>query len=323
MSHESFIPVVGNPQSPSAQNREGVCVTTAAGSGLFREGVVLSDAEDPNGRAPVSSTLGLSVNVVSSVPQPMGPLTISTLPNVTIAAMPGVAITSFTVPIGITSHPASGITSFSVPIGVSSLPGVAITSFALPLGVTSLPGIAITSFTVPIGISSHPAVGITTFTPAIGVTSIPGVSVTSHPAPVGISSIPGVAITSYTAATTISTVAIPATGGGLTRYSAVSLATTNSTVVKNAAGQIYGWSCGTSSAAGCYVKLIDSPTAVQVSSAVKQIRIRVPASGNVDYSILQGISFSTGIYVFAVAGAADADNTAITANTALINLFYK
>lgn len=272
MSHESFIPVVGNPQSPSAQNREGVCVTTAAGSGLFREGVVLSDAEDPNGRAPVSSTLGLSVNVVSSVPQPMGPLTISTLPNVTIAAMPGVAITSFTVPIGITSHP---------------------------------------------------AVGITTFTPAIGVTSIPGVSVTSHPAPVGISSIPGVAITSYTAATTISTVAIPATGGGLTRYSAVSLATTNSTVVKNAAGQIYGWSCGTSSAAGCYVKLIDSPTAVQVSSAVKQIRIRVPASGNVDYSIPQGISFSTGIYVFAVAGAADADNTAITANTALINLFYK
>lgn len=178
---ESAIPIiVANPDSDSPQQLEGMAVSTGAGPNLFRQGIVISDPSDDNGRAPVHSTFGLAVQITSSVPQPIGALTISTMPNVTIAAMPVVTITTY-----------------AFGLGVSSMVGHPVTQSSGPWSING--GVNVSSITAALGVSSMTAA------------SFPGLNVTSHPAAVGVSSLPNVVLGASTGSLSVASLVSLAT----------------------------------------------------------------------------------------------------------------
>lgn len=112
-----------------------------------------------------------------------------------------------------------------------------------------------------------------------------------------------------------------AVGAGV--YTHLSLATQNRTQVKTSSGTVYGWSISNASAAA-YVKLYDSvsATASGTSALVPKLTIRVPASGDRDYSNPMGIVFSSGIAFGMVSGAGAAASGAVGASDIVLNLFY-
>lgn len=114
----------------------------------------------------------------------------------------------------------------------------------------------------------------------------------------------------------------PATSGGLTVYHLVSAATTNATVVKASAGQLYGWYIFNN--ASSMRKLVfhnssSSPTA----GASIFFTLNIPAGSAANLSGAIGIAFSSGIAITTVTDLADNGTTAVAANDLNINLFYK
>lgn len=115
---------------------------------------------------------------------------------------------------------------------------------------------------------------------------------------------------------------IPVTAGGLTTFHLVSAATTNATVVKASAGQLYGWYIYNSNAAARKVAFHNTASAPTAGASIFKTLVIPPTSGaNVEFS--QGIAFSTGIAITTVTGLADNDSAAVAANDLVINLYYK
>jgi hypothetical protein len=115
---------------------------------------------------------------------------------------------------------------------------------------------------------------------------------------------------------------IPATSGGLTTYHLASGASTNATVVKNSAGQLYGWYIYNSNAAARKVAFHNaSSTPTAGASVFFSVVIPPTAGANVEFA--NGITFSTGISITTVTGLADNDGTGVGANDLIITLFYK
>lgn len=118
---------------------------------------------------------------------------------------------------------------------------------------------------------------------------------------------------------------VPATSGGLSISRVISAASTNATVVKGSAGQVYGWSMSNVNAQEMYVKLYNKATAPTVGSDTPVITLLVPggATGLVsEASFPQGIAFGTGIGLAITGAVADNDTTAVAANEIVVNLFY-
>jgi len=114
----------------------------------------------------------------------------------------------------------------------------------------------------------------------------------------------------------------PATTGGFTTYHLVSAATTNATVVKASAGQLYGWYIYNSNAAArklVFHNAASTPTA----GASVFFSIMLPAGAAANVFNDTGIPFSTGIAITTVTGIADSDTAAVELNDLTINLFYK
>lgn len=114
----------------------------------------------------------------------------------------------------------------------------------------------------------------------------------------------------------------PATSGGLTTYHLVSAASTNATVVKNSAGQLYGWYIYNSNASArklAFHNTTSSPTA----GASVFFTIMLPGGAAANVFTDSGIPFSTGIAITTVTDLADSGTTAVGANDLNINLFYK
>lgn len=101
----------------------------------------------------------------------------------------------------------------------------------------------------------------------------------------------------------------------------VSAANTNSTLVKNTAGKVLGWYFANTTAAWVYVKLHNQATAPTAGTGVVRT-IAVPPNGVSQFFSEGGTTFTTGIGMTVVGGAADADNTSVTANTLVGDLVW-
>ncbi len=101
----------------------------------------------------------------------------------------------------------------------------------------------------------------------------------------------------------------------------VSAATTNATVVKNAAGRLLGWSLANTNAAWRYVKLHNQTTTPTAGTGVVRT-IAIPPNSVRELAIEGGIAFTTGIALTTVTGAADADATAVGLNDIVGDLFF-
>lgn len=101
----------------------------------------------------------------------------------------------------------------------------------------------------------------------------------------------------------------------------VSTATTNATVVKNAAGRCVGWSFGNTNAAWRYVKLHNQTTTPTAGSGVVRT-IAIPPNGVSNIHIDGGIAFTTGIGLTIVTGSTDADATAVGVGDVVGDLYF-
>ena len=111
------------------------------------------------------------------------------------------------------------------------------------------------------------------------------------------------------------------TASGANSTHLVSAANTNSTLVKNTAGKVLGWYFANTTAAWVYVKLHNQATAPTAGTGVIRT-IAVPPNGVSQFFSEGGVTFTTGIGMTVVGGAADADNTSVTANTLVGDLVW-
>jgi hypothetical protein len=133
----------------------------------------------------------------------------------------------------------------------------------------------------------------------------------------------GVVIASDQSAVPI--VAQAGTSGGWTSSSLVAAGSNNATSVKGSAGQVGGWYIANLSTGWRYVKLYNKATAPApaTDNALLLLRIGIPPGGAANVEISRGVAFSTGIGFATVTGVGDTDNTSVTANDLVINIFYK
>lgn len=101
----------------------------------------------------------------------------------------------------------------------------------------------------------------------------------------------------------------------------VSAATTNATIVKNAAGRVVGWSLANTNAAFRYVKLHNQTTLPTAGAGVVRT-IALPPNSVSNIHLDGGIAFTTGIGLTTVTGAADADATAVGLNDIVGDLYF-
>lgn len=101
----------------------------------------------------------------------------------------------------------------------------------------------------------------------------------------------------------------------------VSAATTNATIVKNAAGRVVGWSLANTNAAWRYVKLHNQTTTPTAGTGVVRTIALAPNSVS-NIHLDGGIAFTTGIGLTTVTGAADADATAVGLNDIVGDLYF-
>ena len=111
------------------------------------------------------------------------------------------------------------------------------------------------------------------------------------------------------------------TASGANSTHLVSAANTNSTLVKSYAGKVLGWYFANTTAAWVYVKLHNQATAPTAGTGVIRT-VAVPPNGVSQFFSEGGVTFTTGIGMTVVGGAADADNTSVTANTLVGDLVW-
>jgi hypothetical protein len=124
------------------------------------------------------------------------------------------------------------------------------------------------------------------------------------------------------AALTTRPVFTPQIAGGLSTFHLESAATTNATVIKASAGQVYGWFIYNSNAAArkvAFHNLSGTPTA----GASIFFTLVIPALSAANVFDDMGITFSTGIGITTVTGLPDNNAAAVAADDLNINIFYK
>lgn len=108
--------------------------------------------------------------------------------------------------------------------------------------------------------------------------------------------------------------------GAASIHHIVSAATTNVAQIKAAAGRVLGWSLSNNTASWRYVKLHNVASAT--AGAAVAMTIGLPPNATVTHEVPAGIGFATAISRSIVAGAADADATAIGANEVVGDIFF-
>ena len=101
----------------------------------------------------------------------------------------------------------------------------------------------------------------------------------------------------------------------------VSDATTNSTLVKGAGGKVLGWHFANTTAAWVYVKLHNQTTSPTAGTGVVRT-LAVPPNGVSQFFSEGGITFAAGIGMTVVGGAADSNNTPVTAAALVGDLIW-
>ena len=119
----------------------------------------------------------------------------------------------------------------------------------------------------------------------------------------------------------------PHTAGGLSISRDIDLDNSTLTVVKNAPGQLYGWTITNTTTATVYVKFYDA-TSGTLGTGTPVLTIGIPGNASDDTTFAQsfgglGIVFATGICVGAGTGVADNDTADPGANGVVANIYYK
>lgn len=92
-----------------------------------------------------------------------------------------------------------------------------------------------------------------------------------------------------------------------------SSASTNATVVKSSAGNLYSISAMNTSASAKFVRIYNKTTTPTVGTDVPIIVVAIPATSSKEITYTPGLRISSGIGVAITGGAAATDNTAVAA----------
>jgi hypothetical protein len=109
--------------------------------------------------------------------------------------------------------------------------------------------------------------------------------------------------------------------GAASRNSLISAASTNATIVKNAAGRLLGYQISNTNAAWRYVKLHNQATTPTAGAGVVQT-IAVGPNSTVEFNLEGGIAFTTGIGMTTTTGSALTDSTGVGLGDLIINIFF-
>lgn len=327
---------VSVPATGDGTNGLDVDVTRVQGTVTVDDGGSTLSVDDGGGSLTVDGTVGVSGSVAVT-----GAFYQATQPVSGTVAVTGAY--QATQPVSLATAPTTPVTGTfwqaTQPVsGTVGVTGVATAANQLPDGhnvvVTSAPTTAVTIATMP----TTPVTGA--FYPATQ-----DVNVTGNAIGLATAAKQPVLGTAGTASTDVITVQgisggtaqpvsissgsitlVPATSGGLTISKTVSAASTNATVVKASAGQLYGWVITNTNTAARYVKFHNSATTPTAGSGVV-LSLMIPGnsagSGQVAAEFSMGIPFSTGIAFTTVTTAPDAGSTGISADELIVNLFYK
>lgn len=118
----------------------------------------------------------------------------------------------------------------------------------------------------------------------------------------------------------------PTASGGLSMNTLTSAATTNATVVKASAGQLYDIYLSNINAAPAYVKFYNKATTPTCNSDTIVQKFIIPGNATGAGAIVSsamGKAFSSGISYCITTGAANNDNTAVAASEVIVNIGYK
>lgn len=113
--------------------------------------------------------------------------------------------------------------------------------------------------------------------------------------------------------------------GGATPYSYISDGT-DFVSVTDGATTLYAISCTSTDATVVYIKFYNKATAPDPSAETPVLRFAVPSAATgagFVWNVPQGMDFPTGLGFALVTGAADTDETAVSANEVMVNLVYK
>lgn len=113
----------------------------------------------------------------------------------------------------------------------------------------------------------------------------------------------------------------PQTSNGLSAFHLVTAASTNATIIKSSAGQVYGWFIYNSNASARKIAFHNSSTTPTAGTSIFFSIVIPPSAGaNVEYT--NGIAFSSGIGITTVTDLTDAGTTAVAASDLIINIFF-
>jgi hypothetical protein len=160
---------------------------------------------------------------------------------------------------------------------------------------------------IPVGAFTHLRVRATAWTSGTANVGISAQSMPYEPCPtVGVS---GTVTVSSSGTATTTPANVTTTGATLS-----SAATTNATVMKASAGNLYNVAVSNTGASPAYLKLYNKTTAPTVGTDVPVLTIAIPASGVLVLPFgAQGFRFATGIAYAITGAAADNDTTAVAA----------
>jgi hypothetical protein len=106
-------------------------------------------------------------------------------------------------------------------------------------------------------------------------------------------------------------------------YRVKSLNTDNAAAIKAAPGVVAGWFIQNTTGTAIYVKLYDKSTAPDPASDVPRVTLQIPANGFISHPVGPvGMAFGTGIGILIVTGAADTDDTAVSAGACLASIAF-
>jgi hypothetical protein len=110
---------------------------------------------------------------------------------------------------------------------------------------------------------------------------------------------------------------------GRQTFHLVSANSTNATVIKAAAGQVYGWFIYNANASARKVAFHNLATTPTAGAAIFFTLMIPGLSGANVFDSGKGVAFSAGIAISTVTELADAGTTAVAAGDLNINIFYE
>jgi hypothetical protein len=141
----------------------------------------------------------------------------------------------------------------------------------------------------------------------------------------GAASMTPVQVTIASGSVTLSVTPAQVTSGGASYYNIIAPATPAAVAVKASGGNIVGLRCVNTSAAAVYIKFWDVTSAPTIGTTAATWQIPVPGNtsgAGIVVPFPEGRSHAHSIYIAVTGGISYTDNTAITANSVVLDVSY-